>query len=166
MSRLSVPPKEVGRRALFAAGLAVLAASMSCRTQSRPENFILITLDTQRADYISAYEPGKAVTPSIDRLARDAVLFEQAVSPEPLTRPSVSTIFTGQFSDPDAGSSFGGIAVVGNTANPATEGSWHYSTNGGTNWYAIGSVADGASALSFVYSVSPMRTRCLAPSAR
>ena len=30
---------------------------------------------------------------------------------------SVSTIFSGQFADVDAGSSFDGIAVVGNTAN-------------------------------------------------
>ncbi|MBK7664783.1 MAG: tandem-95 repeat protein [Sterolibacteriaceae bacterium] len=60
---------------------------------------------------------------------------------------AVSTIFTGQFSDPDAGSSFAGIAVVGNTANAGTQGAWQYSTNGGTNWFAVGTVADGATAL-------------------
>ena len=60
---------------------------------------------------------------------------------------TVTTIFTGQFSDVDAGSSFGGIAVVGNTANPVTEGVWQYSSNSGTNWFDIGVVADGATAL-------------------
>ena len=59
---------------------------------------------------------------------------------------SVSTIFSGQFADVDAGSSFGGIAVVGNTANAGTQGVWQYSTNSGTNWFAIGTVADGATA--------------------
>jgi hypothetical protein len=56
-------------------------------------------------------------------------------------------MFSGQFADIDAGASFGGIAVVGNSANAATEGTWQYSTNGGVNWFNIGSVSDGASAL-------------------
>ena len=60
---------------------------------------------------------------------------------------TVSTIFTGQFADIDAGSSFGGIAVVGNTANAGTQGSWQYSTNGGGNWFGIGTVGDDATAL-------------------
>ena len=59
----------------------------------------------------------------------------------------MSTIFTGQFADIDAGSSFSGIAVVGNSANAGTQGAWQYSTNGGTNWFAIGTVADDATAL-------------------
>ena len=46
-------------------------------------------------------------------------------------RPS-SAIFTGQFADADTGSSFSGIAVVGNTADAGTQGTWQYSTNGGT----------------------------------
>ncbi len=60
---------------------------------------------------------------------------------------TVSTIFAGQFADVDTGSSFGGIAVVGNTADPGTQGIWQYSGNGGANWFAIGTVADGATAL-------------------
>jgi hypothetical protein len=60
---------------------------------------------------------------------------------------AVGTIFAGQFSDPDAGASLAGIAVVGNTADAATQGTWQYSSNGGTDWFAIGSVADGAGAL-------------------
>ena len=37
--------------------------------------------------------------------------------------------------------------MVGNTANAGTQGTWQYSTNGGTNWFAIGTVTDGATAL-------------------
>ncbi|WP_372424705.1 DUF4347 domain-containing protein [Salinarimonas chemoclinalis] len=40
-----------------------------------------------------------------------------------------------------------GYAVVGNTANAGTQGVWQYSTNGGTNWFAVGAVADDATAL-------------------
>ena len=39
---------------------------------------------------------------------------------------TVATIFAGQFADVDSGSSFGGIAVVGNTASAGTEGVWQY----------------------------------------
>ncbi len=60
---------------------------------------------------------------------------------------TVATIFTGQFADIDAGASLAGIAVVGNTANAGTQGTWQYSSNGGGNWFAIGAVADGAGAL-------------------
>ena len=69
---------------------------------------------------------------------------EDTVSP---AGASVSSIFSGQFSDPDSGASFGGIAIVGNTANVGTQGVWQYSSNGGTNWFAVGTVADGATAL-------------------
>ncbi|MBW2281607.1 MAG: cadherin-like domain-containing protein, partial [Deltaproteobacteria bacterium] len=59
---------------------------------------------------------------------------------------TVASIFLSQFSDADAGSSFSGAAVVGNTANPVTEGAWEYTTDG-TNWHAVGTVTDGATAL-------------------
>ena len=72
-----------------------------------------------------------------------AAVAEDTVAPAGQT---VSTIFGGQFSDVD-GDGFAGIAVVGNSANAGTEGVWQYLSNGGTNWYAIGTVADGATAL-------------------
>ena len=62
---------------------------------------------------------------------------------ENLTNPSgdtIANIFAGKFSDLDAGSSFGGIAVVSNTASSGTQGAWQYSSD--TNWKAIGTVAD------------------------
>ncbi|MSR55270.1 MAG: hypothetical protein EXS09_18585 [Gemmataceae bacterium] len=42
---------------------------------------------------------------------------------------------------------FGGVAVIGNSANVGTHGKWQYSSNGGSNWFDIGSVADNANAL-------------------
>jgi arylsulfatase A-like enzyme len=97
MTRSFVFPQEIGRRTLLTAGLALFAASLACRTQSRPENFLLITLDTQRADYISAYKPGKAATPNIDRLAREGTLYKNAYSLIPITLPSHASLF---FSEP------------------------------------------------------------------
>ncbi len=59
---------------------------------------------------------------------------------------TITSLFDGKFSDPDASSSLSGIAVVGNTANATTQGKWQYSTDG-TNWSDIGVVNDGANAL-------------------
>ena len=60
-------------------------------------NLVLITLDTTRADRIGAYGNAGAETPAFDRLAREGVLFEQAVSVAPLTLPAHATMFTGKF---------------------------------------------------------------------
>ncbi|MEP6467838.1 MAG: sulfatase-like hydrolase/transferase, partial [Parafilimonas sp.] len=60
-------------------------------------NLLLVTLDTTRADRIHAYGFDGVETPNLDRLAREGVLFEQAVSPAPLTLPAHSSIFTGTY---------------------------------------------------------------------
>jgi len=63
----------------------------------RPPNLLLIMLDTVRADCLSCYGASEFATPNIDRLADEGVLFEEAVTPEPLTRPAVCTMFTGLY---------------------------------------------------------------------
>src|SRR5205809_312029 len=60
-------------------------------------NLLVVTLDTTRADRLGAYGYTGAQTPTIDRLARDGVLFEQAITSAPLTLPAHSTLFTGRF---------------------------------------------------------------------
>ena len=52
---------------------------------------------------------------------------------------TVSQLAGGVFSDVDAGSSLGGIVIVGNAAS-AEQGSWQYSTDGLT-WFDVGSVS-------------------------
>lgn len=59
------------------------------------ERILLITVDTLRADSISAIEPGRTRTPHIDRLAGDGILFRQARSPASWTLPSVASMMTG-----------------------------------------------------------------------
>ncbi|RMB12132.1 beta strand repeat-containing protein [Eilatimonas milleporae] len=49
--------------------------------------------------------------------------------------------------DPDSGASVSGYAIVGNTANAVTQGTWQYSADSGTSWFNIGAVTDGATAL-------------------
>jgi Ca2+-binding RTX toxin-like protein len=59
----------------------------------------------------------------------------------------IFAIFNDEFQDPDIGDTLAGIAVVGNAADPATEGTWQYTTDNGGTWFDIGAVADGPTAL-------------------
>ena len=60
---------------------------------ARP-GIILLSLDTLRADHVSAYGYARRTTPALDRLAASGVLFEQAVAPFPSTTASHMTMLT------------------------------------------------------------------------
>lgn len=56
---------------------------------------VLVTLDTLRRDHVGAY--GSVVnTPVLDKLAREGVLFEDAITPTPETAPSHASMLTGR----------------------------------------------------------------------
>ncbi len=60
------------------------------------QGILLVTIDTLRADHVGAYGAPFA-TPSLDALARDGVLFEQACSPTPSTGPAHASLLTGLY---------------------------------------------------------------------
>jgi len=62
---------------------------------SPPRRVLLITIDTLRADRVSAIHSGRTRTPHIDALATDGVLFSQARSRAPWTLPAMASIMTG-----------------------------------------------------------------------
>ena len=61
----------------------------------RIERIVLISMDTTRADYLSCYGYRHKTTPNIDDLAKEGILFENVISPIPLTLPAHSSMFTG-----------------------------------------------------------------------
>jgi arylsulfatase A-like enzyme len=63
---------------------------------SLPDDVVLISLDTVRADRLALYGAGRDTSPHLDELARGAFVFEQAVAPSNWTLPSHASIFTGQ----------------------------------------------------------------------
>ncbi len=84
-------------RALAGALLLLAAAcSRAPKTQFPDAPVILISIDTLRADHLSAYGAKLVDTPAIDRLARDGIVFENAYSHVPLTLPSHVSIMTGR----------------------------------------------------------------------
>ena len=74
-------------------GLALIAASAH-RTVP-PTAVVIVTLDTTRADRLSPYGFMDVVMPGLERLAREGVLFDQAMTASPLTLPAHSSLFTG-----------------------------------------------------------------------
>jgi arylsulfatase A-like enzyme/Flp pilus assembly protein TadD len=73
-----------------------LAGNAVAATKDSP-NIILITLDTVRADRMGFLGSERGLTPNLDALARQSVVFTRAYSQVPLTAPSHATILTGTY---------------------------------------------------------------------
>lgn len=58
---------------------------------------ILIVIDCLRADHVSSYGYDRPTTPTIDALAAQGVLWEQAYSLSSWTKPSVASLLTGLY---------------------------------------------------------------------
>jgi arylsulfatase A-like enzyme len=58
---------------------------------------VLVVLDTVRRDHVSIYGYNRPTTPSFDALAREGVLFFDAVSPASWSLPAHASLFTGRF---------------------------------------------------------------------
>jgi arylsulfatase A-like enzyme len=105
-----------GRRSVFRTGLGFTAALLVIAVLfsafgrpgvgplpaihdrgATPPNVVLIVLDTTRRDHMGCYGHPGQLTPELDRLAADAVLYEDAISTSPWTAPSHASIFTGLY---------------------------------------------------------------------
>src|SRR5260221_4344595 len=89
------------RRAARAVGLFYLVLLgpwlfLSC-SRDRPaiRNVLLISIDTLRADRVSAYGFPRPTTPNIDAVAREGGLFKNVHTPVPMTLPAPVSMLTG-----------------------------------------------------------------------
>jgi uncharacterized membrane protein YbhN (UPF0104 family) len=105
--RLVSAPTAVGLLAVLGFGLAVnlaLGDRMSrggtlddaAEAGGKAGNLLFIVIDTLRADHLPMYGYENGDTPSLDRLAEDAVRFDQAFTNSSWTRPSFASILTGR----------------------------------------------------------------------
>ncbi len=62
-----------------------------------PPDLLLLTIDTLRADRIGAYGSNAGLTPGLDRLAREGIVFENTIAQSSWTRPSFGSIFTSRY---------------------------------------------------------------------
>ena len=85
---------------IFALVLSLLifgCKSVSNTVLAKP-NIILIVVDTLRADRVGALGNNDNLTPNIDALAKDGVVFTRCFSTAPWTVPSMASLMTGLFS--------------------------------------------------------------------
>jgi arylsulfatase A-like enzyme len=59
-------------------------------------NVLVIVVDTLRADHLSSYGYARQTSPNIDNLARNGVLFENAIAPSSWSLPSHASLVTGR----------------------------------------------------------------------
>src|SRR5580704_7467730 len=74
-----------------------ILAACSLPGLAAPSNVILITLDTTRADRMGFLGSKRGLTPNLDALAHDSVVFSRAYSQVPLTTPSHAVLLTGTY---------------------------------------------------------------------
>ncbi len=75
----------------------LLAGACTDEARPRPQNVLLITVDTLRADHLSCYGYERETSPHIDRLAADGLRFTHAQSPRAKTNPAIATLLTGLY---------------------------------------------------------------------
>jgi arylsulfatase A-like enzyme len=75
--------------------LAIATCLVSCSGGDERADVLLISVDTLRADRVSAYGHGRETTPAIDALCERGVRFAEAFAPSAHTAPSHMSVFTG-----------------------------------------------------------------------
>ncbi|ELZ75339.1 sulfatase [Haloferax volcanii DSM 14919] len=64
--------------------------------KTKPENVVLLVIDSLRADHLSCYGYERQTSPFIDSLAENGLKFEHAYSTAPWTVPAHGSLFTGE----------------------------------------------------------------------
>lgn len=64
------------------------------------DNIVLVSIDSLRTDHCGFHGYGKGVTPTMDSMAEDGLVFENAIAPAPSTPGSMSATHTGRFLKP------------------------------------------------------------------
>jgi Tfp pilus assembly protein PilF len=93
------------RKILFALGLIF---SSSFTTAAIKPNLVLITLDSTRADRMGFLGAKAGITPNLDRLAGESLVFEHAYAQAPGTVVSHATILSGAYPQTTGMSEIGG----------------------------------------------------------
>jgi len=78
--------------------LVINCAAFLGKWTSKPKpNIVIILIDTLRNDHLGAYGYKKNTSPSIDKMAREGVLFNNCFAQSPSTKASIASIFTSKY---------------------------------------------------------------------
>jgi len=90
------PTRHSRRDFIKTVSAAALGANLiGCGRKARKPNLLFIWTDEQRADTMSVYGNRKINAPSLNRLAAESVVFQNAYVSQPVCTPSRSTVMTG-----------------------------------------------------------------------
>jgi arylsulfatase len=85
------------------AALALVAAVLACgplqASRRAPRHLVLVTVDTLRADRLGIYGNPLGLTPHLDALALEGIVFRHAFAPAPFTLASLAATLTGRYPD-------------------------------------------------------------------
>ena len=71
--------------------------TLACSSESGTPFLLLITTDTLRADHVGAYGGPDGITPHLDSLAQDSIVFDVAYAPASYTLPSIAALLSGRY---------------------------------------------------------------------
>jgi arylsulfatase len=96
------------------AGIVVASSLLATTTSTvgarQPRLLLLVTVDTLRADRLGAYGSRLGLTPNLDRLAEESVVFTHAFAPASSTRPSIAAMMTSRYPE-ELGVTSNGVPV-------------------------------------------------------
>jgi arylsulfatase A-like enzyme len=69
----------------------------TCEAAGECRSVLIVVVDALRADHLSAYGYRRETSPNIDRLARDGVLYENAIATSAWTVPSHASLLSGLY---------------------------------------------------------------------
>ena len=79
---------------LLGALVAAFTLLAGCNGSKSSDNIILITVDTLRPDRLGCYGYALDTSPAIDRMAAEAIVFENAFAQASTTCPSLAAVMT------------------------------------------------------------------------
>jgi len=93
--------RRIALRGMRIAVLTLLVLGCGALEPQRPppRHLILVTVDTLRADRLGVYGNPLELTPHLDALANESIVFRHAFAPAPFTLPSLSALLTGRYPD-------------------------------------------------------------------
>jgi arylsulfatase A-like enzyme len=85
--------------AIFAFLILINMVTISQKLFASPSspNILLIVADALRPDHLGCYGYDRATSPQIDKFATNALVFENAITNAPWTKPSMGSLFTSKY---------------------------------------------------------------------
>lgn len=92
---LGISSRSVVCGAVVAAQAAAVSQPVAIEGGPRPRNLVLVVIDTLRSDALGAYGNPRGLTPALDALAGNGLVFENTVAQSAWTTPATASILSG-----------------------------------------------------------------------